>query len=295
MKKLLTPLIIFLAVSQGLIAQNIKTEDFAVIENQLKNLGSLILNASFESEKVKANEEFIVLLENVLANENSFNYPFDSLVTLARLSPEDKSFRIFNWHLPKEDGGYDYFCYIQPNPALKNKNQKKTTPFYKLTDTKDIKSVENKTLGINDWRGAHYYHLIQVKNKKEKQYVLLGWDGNNHYSTKKLIDILYFTGTGEPKFGAPVFKMENKTQKRVFFEYGKDVSMSLRYNEPTNQIIFDHLVPPNSNLKGQYQFYGPDFSYDALTLKKGLWLYEPDIDARNGKSINDKKWNNPKK
>ena len=37
--------------------------------------------------------------KNKILYEKSFKYPFDSLQTLSILTPEDKSFRIFNWIL----------------------------------------------------------------------------------------------------------------------------------------------------------------------------------------------------
>jgi hypothetical protein len=40
-------------------------------------------------------------------------------------------------------------------------------------------------------------------------------------------------------------------------------------------------------LEGQYQFYGPDGSFDALVMRKGRWEVVEDIDARNPKNKND--------
>jgi hypothetical protein len=81
------------------------------------------------------------------------------------------------------------------------------------------------------------------------------------------------------------------------FEYSADVSMSLKYNEKRNQIIYSHLGPRKEgpSLEGLPQFYGPDGSYDALELKKNKWITVEDVDIRNEKSKNDKaKKPNPK-
>jgi hypothetical protein len=266
--------------------------DFAKQEKKLAELGHEILNAPFDSEKIKANEAFIGLSEEVLKDPNSFYCPFESLVSIAKLIPTDNKFRIFNWHLPKEDGTYDYFAYIQMNPGSIQKNKKNTSPvFYKLNNNKELRSPENKELGIKDWYGAHYYKII--KNKGSDYYTLLGWDGNNIYSNKKLIDVLLFTAKGEPKFGAPVFKYENKVQKRVIFEFAKTNTMSLKYNEK-DMIVFDYLIPSEPILEGQYQYYVSSFSFDGFKYKKGTWVYTPDVDAKNSKSVADKKWNAPK-
>jgi hypothetical protein len=65
--------------------------------------------------------------------------------------------------------------------------------------------------------------------------------------------------------------------------------MSLKYNEGRKQIIFSHLAPNNLDplLEGQFQYYGPDGSFDALNAKKGKWDYEPAIEIKNLKDKND--------
>jgi hypothetical protein len=73
------------------------------------------------------------------------------------------------------------------------------------------------------------------------------------------------------------------------FEYSSEVSMSLKYIEKRKQIVYSHLAPKDEGeiLIGQYQYYGPDGSFDALELKKDKWMVIEDIDARNSKSKND--------
>ena len=65
--------------------------------------------------------------------------------------------------------------------------------------------------------------------------------------------------------------------------------MSLKYNPSRDQLIFNHLAPkdPNPTLEGQFQYYGPDGSFDALSMKKGKWTYEGDIDIRKDKDKTD--------
>ncbi len=284
-------IIFLLLIIKPVYSQNkVNGTDFKKVESQMKDLGFQILNSKSEEEKYKANEGFISLLEKALSEPESFDYPFEKLTSIARLIAPDNSFKIFNWHIPKEDGTFEYFGYIQPNPDQK---KSKTKAFYKLNHNKDLASLENKIFTSNEWPGAHYYKLIYVKDKKNKYYTLLGWDGNDAYSTKKVVDALHFANNGEPKFGAPIFRMENKVQKRVVFEYAKDATMSLNYQEQDKQITFDHLSPNNQKLKGQYQFYGPDFSVDALQYKKGMWIFQADINAKNPKSKKDKNWNKP--
>ena len=46
-------------------------------------------------------------------------------------------------------------------------------------------------------------------------------------------------------------------------------------------IVFDHLSPRSDSQKGQFQYYGPDMSFDAFVFEKGKWTYKKDVDARN--------------
>ena len=34
-------------------------------------------------------------------------------------------------------------------------------------------------------------------------------------------------------------------------------------------------------MRNQFEYYGPDFSYDALELKKGLWNLVEEFDVKN--------------
>jgi hypothetical protein len=62
--------------------------------------------------------------------------------------------------------------------------------------------------------------------------------------------------------------------------------MALNFDEKEKMIVMDHLAPEDSRFVGQYQFYGPDFSYDALKFKKGAWIFERDVFAKN-RSLNN--------
>ncbi|HEY4798748.1 MAG TPA: hypothetical protein VII99_06690, partial [Bacteroidia bacterium] len=157
-----------------------------------------------------------------------------------------------------------------------------------------MRDPENASLDNNKWFGAYYYQLAEMKYKKKKQYVLLGWDGNNRNSNKRLIDVLYFDSKGMPHFGDAIFTDENgKIKKRIIFEFKAAVFMSLRYDEEKQAIVFDHLSPANPNLEGQYEFYGPDFTYDMLHFKDGKWEYIKNIETRNDKDKTDKYFNTP--
>lgn len=283
---------IFLILTLNCSAQN-TNNIFVAYEDTLKKLAPKILNSKEDREKYNANEKFTETLERALNFENSFDYPFDSLITIARLTAPDKSFRIFNWNLPRHDGTFEYFGFVQ---AYHKKS--KTYKLYRLTDkSPETTSPENQILDYYEWYGAHYYKIILKKQNGKKFYTLLGWDGNDRLTTKKIIDVLYFPRGDRPKFGTPIFNIGKVVKKRMIFEYSSQAMMSLRYDEDKKLITFDHLSPPNPSLEGQYQYYGPDGSYDALKFKKGKWILMEDLDTRNEGKSNKKtsqKYNQPK-
>ena len=57
--------------------------------------------------------------------------------------------------------------------------------------------------------------------------------------------------------------------------------MSLRYNEKKKMIVFDHLSPSNQMLKNNYEFYGPDMTYDAYKFQNNSWNFLKNIEVGN--------------
>ena len=162
--------IVFLLTSPG----NVHSQNFQQYEDSLKAIAPRILNGLTDADKLKANSEFIRLLSSVLKQKGSYKYPFDSLITIARLQSEKGAFRIFNWNLPKEDGTYHYFGIIQQY----NKKTGGSKLFHLKDKSNKISLPEIKTLSSANWYGAHYYDLSDHKWMGKTIYTLLGWDGH---------------------------------------------------------------------------------------------------------------------
>ncbi|MBS1637980.1 MAG: hypothetical protein JST26_18855 [Bacteroidetes bacterium] len=265
---------------------------FSKLEDSLKILQKKVFYSKKESDRFEANKQFLAIWNEIIPNEKSFQYPFDSLTEISRLTAPDKSFRIVTWNVFKNDGTQAYFGFIQSNQATVKKSGlfKKTTlheyHYFLLSDkSSSVKTPENYVSDHTKWFGMLYYDII----KSDDYYILLGWDGNDKITQRKFIDVLTFKDDGTPTFGKDVFKYPGKFAKRVMFEYASEVSMSLKYHPNRKQIVFNHLAPkdPDAALEGQYQYYGPDGSFDALTEKKGRWVYEGDIDIRKAKDKTD--------
>lgn len=254
--------------------------NFNAVQDSLKPLSKVILDIRrTEEERLKSNTAFKNILKRYLEKTDAEKINFDSVPALATLEPEDKSFIIFNWELPHNDGTFTYYAFV----LQKNKKTKS----FQLTELNDaslsIKRPESAILKANQWFGAHYYKIITVKRKGKNYYCLLGADWNDRLSKKKLMEVLSFEKDGSIRLGAPIINYNKVTLNRLIFEYSSNVSMSLNYDEKSKRIIFDHLSPIEEGLKGQYQFYAPDLSYDALKFKKGKWQHMENIDARNNK------------
>jgi hypothetical protein len=95
----------------------------------------------------------------------------------------------------------------------------------------------------------------------------------------------------------PVFDgdKERPKKQRIIFEYSRQVSMLLNYLPDNNTIVFDHLAPPDDKLKGKFDSYGPDMSYDGFRLNSGRWRLVEDLELKNPASALDEQFNDPKK
>lgn len=264
-----------------------KPEVLVQYEDTLLKCFRNIIASPVDSVKMEYNKVFKDYFIMVVNQVASFDYPFDSLKNVGKIVSPDKTFRIYNWNLAYSDGSYEYFGIIQKY----SKKHKRFIITELIDNSKNIINPEQLILTNDNWFGALYYSIIPVKSGKNTYYTLLGWDGNNDFTTIKLIDIVSFSRSGKPKFGKNIFVLGKTKKKRIIFEFSYLASMSLRYHEKNKMIIYDHLAPSSPKYEGRYQFYGPDFSYDALYFKNGKWNYQSDIDVRNPKVKQQKKKN----
>jgi hypothetical protein len=302
MKK--TAVILLFFFSLTVVAQ---TTAFNTYQDTLIRICKNLYSSKKKTDEVKEkyNQQLLSTFEAVLNTPNSFDYPFDSLGILNYISllySPDKKFRIITWNLPKADGTYEYYGFIQEKYLQKTKKgllKNQTTEvmqLYPLIDkSSEIKNPENTISDNKKWFGMLYYKIIEKKSKGKKYYTLLAWDGNDKLSCKKIIDVLTFDFNGTPRFGADIFNMQKKYPKRVIFEYSANCSMSLRYSSKKDSIVFDHLSPTSPQLEGQYQYYCNDMSYDGFGFKKGKWNYGTDLNAINDRDEKDKIYIDPRK
>jgi hypothetical protein len=262
------------------------------MQDSLIKLSKSIFNGASEPERYNSNYTFIKTLIGTLKTPRSFNFGFDSLKTVSIQTSPDKQFRIFTWHVQNDDGSYRYYGTIQMN------DRDGKLVMHPLVDfSAGFKKPADSITTPERWYGAQYYKIIPVTSQvKVPYYILLGWKGNTPKTTKKVIEVLHFKDN-KAQFGLPVFDgdKENPHLKRVIFEYTRQVSMSLNYDPAQSMIVFDHLAPPDPKLKGRFELYGPDMSYDGYKLLNGRWKLTEDIEVKNDPTDQDENFNDPKK
>ena len=294
-KHCLTLLIVFLLLGVSSISFSQDLNQITDDEESLKLLFDSIYYSTDDSLKIELNNQVLDIFEYMLYNDASFNYPFDSLTRIGKIKSRDGLLRIYNWNIAFSDKTNKYFGFIQ----YYSKSKKEYLIYPLIDKSEEISMPEKQSLDNTNWYGALYYKIIETESGHRKYYTLLAWDGYSDLITRKIIDVLYFTMSGKPHFGYGMFYM-NKTdkansrklrKKRVIFSYSQKAKMTLHYDKKHEMIIFDHLSPSSPHLKGNYQYYGPDWTYEGLYLKKGKWINEIDVDVRNPKSkIKKSKW-----
>lgn len=236
------------------------------IEFQLEGLSHNIINSPDLQERITSCYYFIQTLKKALMVPHSFDYEFTLLQTVSILKPADEAFRIFTWNLLLDSGKYMYFGAIQMN-------HKDSLQLFGLYDSSSkIRSPEFKTVDHRHWIGALYYQIHGYKYKKQKYYLLLGWDGEDEKVNKKIVDLLWFNEDGYPQFGAPFFEVNGEYQSRMIFSFADQAVMLCRYEPKEKAIVYAHMVPPNPLQKGRYEYYLPDGTYDYLEFEKGFWV-----------------------
>jgi len=249
-------------------------------EDTLLILSNNIMYGKTLEIREKANIGFMSELKEVIKFKESYVYPFDSLKTISRLNPDDNSFRLFNWILPKGNGTNKYFAFIILPNSDKIYNQ---IIELKHTET-DLFNFEKTIYNNENWYGALYYKIITPKKKNNQSYTLLAWNGNNLESIVKIIDVLEIKKQ-KVTFGKDIFIKEEDTTKRIVVEYNRNTSASVNFDADKNRIVLDHLVPLKENQEGFNQFYVTDGSYDCFLYKNGKWIFKEDVDVRTNKSL----------
>ena len=151
-------------------------------EDSLKKVAIQILKGRTAQDRFSADSQFTKIFVRALQTKNSFYYPFDSLTTIAKVTPKDSVFKIFTWQLVINGD------MVRQHGAIQMRSTDGSLQLFPLIDKTDLINNINDTITSNlAWIGALYYKIIEEKAFGKTFYTLLGFDDNNLSSDRKII------------------------------------------------------------------------------------------------------------
>lgn len=252
--------------------------------DDLAKLGRVTLESPMFAERDSANQRFLRGLQAFLSIEGNYLTALPQITNMLRLESPDKRFAIYTWQRPDAEGVYQRFGLV----AGEFKGETKVTVLEDQLE--QIPDLQFDRCKPEEWPGAIYYAIRPMKGEKEK-YLLLGLAMGKELN-RKVIEIIEVGKRGKVSFGSRNFKVDEWMDKtlrkpplRLVLTYNAKYSATVRWNENAEMIIMDHLGPPEPKMKGFYQVYGPDFSYDALYWEDGWWHLKSGVSFNTGQVI----------
>lgn len=299
---LLTAMLTFGAIGQS----KVRMQDF---ERQLAQLLERVSEAPTDNERYLASEETVQLLSQALDEPESERWTWHLPTVASVMSSPDGKLRVFTWPVVRDNGEYECFGIIQFYNDRDEEYQ-----YQVLNDkSEEIMNREESVLTAGNWFGAVYQDIIQTTFNGRTLYTLLGWNGVDNLTERKIIEPVTMRG-GKPQFGAPVFRRE-RNQRRIVLEYNNHAMVGLSYEEQfvrevirervkvkgssryrtvetykdhkEKMIIFDEVEPQIPGMEGLFQYYVPSGLELAYSFVDGKW------ELRNGAEgrLSDKKLN----
>lgn len=255
-------------------AQGSESPDLVQSEILLEDLFVQLYSDSL-SDQEQVLTTILDIMPDVLASEGAMNFPWNGLSRIGVVTSDDQLIRIFTWHVTEDPDHHRYFGFIQVG------QKKGKFKLYTLVDNGlNQRGVTRLDQSIEDWYGKLYYSIISTTFKRKTYYTLLGMDFNNTRSTIKTIET-FSIQRSQPRFAKDLFFNGRDKQDRLVLEYSSQVAISVRFDPGMDMITFDHLVPFHPIYENNYEFYGPDGSFEGLQFEDGTWIQRTDIDARN--------------
>lgn len=289
------PLIFTLAISITIVAYGQKSSalsptnygNISTLEKKMQRIGYQLIGDSVQANRIKGAREFVKLLVEALKYENAFQYRFDSIPYLAKVYPEDSSFRIFTFQVILDNYTFVHYGAIQLN--------RKNLALIPLKDWSDTFPVTPTGQFTNkNWYGAVYYKIFTKQVKGKPLYFLFGYDQNDALSDKKFIEPMQFISDTLVRFGYPIFEKINpediridpktkkplptkRTQKLLYrytLEYRKGGSPALRYEKDKNRILFEHLESIDKKAPDVGFMKLPEGSYEGFVWENNKWVWK---------------------
>ncbi len=280
-------------------------------QSRLIALFEKVAKAPTDNERYLASEEAVSVLAAALDEDESERWQWQLPDYVSVLTSPDGKLRIFTWAVVRDNGEFECFG------AVQYYNDKEEEYEYQLLHDKseDILNREESVLDADNWLGAVYQQIIQSQMGERTLYTLLGWNGVDNLTERKIIEPVIIRG-GAPQFGAPAFRRE-RNLRRVVLEYSNTAMVQLSYETQTVQkierkrvkvrgtnrsrtvekvkehnekmIIFDEIEPQVPGMEGLFQYYVPSGLELAYVFVDGKWMLQDGAQGRQ----KDKKLNKP--
>ncbi len=259
-----------------LLAQKLQPAQQKILqakEDSLKAFAFKIIKHEDAAVRLRSDSNFTRIIVRALKTPYSFEYPFDSLITISKLVAPDSSFRIFTWQLVKDES------YCRQKGFIQMRTSDGSLQLFPLRDVSEFTEDPVDTIANQGgWIGAVYYKMITKAFQGKKYYTLLGYDEHNERTTRKWIDILHFDQLNQPIFGLQngfsfaEDSIPGNPQNRILLEYKKDARARIQFDEEMDMILFDHLISETNEPKKKYTLI-PDGDYEGFVWKNGQWMH----------------------
>lgn len=244
-------------------------------ERELKAMFDTLYSAEVTGTNMALYHSIDSVFYAALQLPGSFDHKWGSLDMIGKLVSDDGAVKVFSWLYMSNRNKYHYTAYIQ----VQDRRDGSEVFRLKQSDSEKVYS-ENFPQSPDDWHGKVYYSILTNDYKRKTFYTLLGADFKDTNTSIKTIEVLDIQ-RGKPVFRDEQFLAGGTVKDRIVLEYSAELTISLQYNDRMGMIVFDHIVPLHPLYQGNYQFYGPDGSYDGYSFTEGVWVLEENVDARN--------------
>ena len=289
---------ILLTVVSLTAAQSQDKARMALHQQRLAELLMRTATAPTDNERYLASEEAVGELTAALDEEGSERWKWKLPTVASVLTSPDGLLRIFTWAVVRDNGEFECFGVVQ----FYNEREEEYKYLLLNDKSEEIMNREESLLTAGNWLGAVYQDIIQTSHSGKTYYTLLGWNGVDNLTERKIIEPVVLRG-GVPQFGAPLFRRE-RNLRRVVLEYRNDAMVNLNYEEQfveeverdrvkvrgsnryrtvekrkqhkEKMIIFDEVEPQVPGMEGLFQYYVPSGLELAYTFIDGKW------ELRNG-------------
>lgn len=307
--KLVRSIVLALLVALSLPLQAQNKERMQMHQARLAEAITRVATAPTDNERYLASEEAVGLLSAALDEDGSERWHWQLPNYASVLTSPDGLLRIFTWAVVRDNGEFECFG------AVQFYNDKEEEYQYLLLHDKseEIMNREESLLSADQWLGAVYQEIIQTQMGERTLYTLLGWNGVDNLTERKIIEPVIIKG-GVPQFGVAAFRRE-RNLRRIVLEYCNTAMVQLAYEQQVVQevthervkvkgsnryrtvdkvkehkervIIFDEVEPQVPGMEGLFQYYVPSGVEMAYAFVDGKWELRSGAQGR----LKDKKLN----